>query len=34
MRVIVAIFFTIPPPGICFGAKVEKLYYVGESEAQ
>ena len=34
MRVLVAIFITIVLPGICFGAEVEKLYYVGESEAQ
>ena len=30
MRVLVAIFITIVLPGICFGAEVEKLYYVGE----
>jgi hypothetical protein len=27
-----AIFFTVLLPGICFGAEVEKLYYVGESK--
>src|SRR6516162_5968680 len=30
MRVLVAIFFTVLLPGICFGAEVEKLYYLGE----
>jgi hypothetical protein len=32
MKVLVAISFTVLLPGICFGAEVEKLYYVGESK--
>jgi hypothetical protein len=32
MKVAVAIFFTMLLPGICFGAEVEKLYYLGESK--
>src|SRR5262249_43139880 len=32
MRVLVAIFFAVLLPGICFGAEVEKLYYVGEAK--
>ena len=32
MKVLVAISFTVLLPGICFGADVQKLYYVGESK--
>ena len=32
MKVLLAIFFTILLPGICFGAEVEKLYYLGEGK--
>src|SRR5215468_9925254 len=32
MKVVVAISFLVLLPGICFGAEVEKLYYVGESK--
>jgi hypothetical protein len=30
MKVLVTIFFATLLPGICYGAEVEKLYYVGE----
>ena len=30
MKVLVAILFTVLLPGICFGAEVEKMYYLGE----
>jgi hypothetical protein len=32
MKVLVAISFTVLLPGICFGADVQKLYYVGEAK--
>jgi hypothetical protein len=32
MKVLVAFFFTVLLPGVCFGAEVEKLYYVGEAK--
>jgi hypothetical protein len=32
MKVLVAIFLTILLPGTCFGAEVEKLYFVGEGK--
>src|SRR5262245_64898241 len=32
MKGLVAIFVTILLPGMCFGAQVETLYYIGESK--
>ena len=32
MKALVAVFSTVLLPGICFGADVQKLYYVGESK--
>ena len=32
MRMVVMIFFATLLPGSCFGAEVERLYYVGESK--